>query len=423
MKLQLVALLALALIFFGCAGGGAIRQPASYGNISEGQLGQMMKSKDFFLLDVHVPEAGKHLDGTDAFIPYDSIEENAGKLPANKNAKIVVYCRSGRMSEIAAKKLAEMGYSNVFNVQGGIAAYREGEGNSGAGQNGSGENAGAVGAGNAAKNESATQTKNASDGNESYREYYRLAEKVIPEKGISLGVKWGDLGPRTVRSGALNVTKFEWLMKRNRIPLTQEQIGILVNGSNGSIIIDANNSNFILDVFWAFGLVNENPVLEAGPAGRNMGTMPMMASTGGWPLGDRAGGELYSSEPLAPLSRKQQEIVWWVADYTYRPCCDNPTAYPDCNHGMAALGIAEWMAYQNASREEIYDALLAANSYWFPQVYIEMAAHLERQNKSWENASAKELLSKEYSSASGYSRLKGSVRDFPEIKIPGGCGA
>ncbi len=324
MKLQLVALLALALVFFGCAGSGAAEKPATYGDI-----------------------AGKIV------VPNEKNDTGSAKMD-NESA-------------------------------GNASAEREGNG--------------------------------------TYAEYYRLAEKVVPKKGISLGVEWGDLGPRTVESGALNVTKFEWLMKRNRLPLTQEQMGILANGSNESIIINSNNSNFILDVFWAFGLVNENPVLEAGPAGRNMGTMPMMASTGGWPLGNGAGGELYSSEPLAPLSREQQEIVWWVADYTYRPCCDNPTAYPDCNHGMAALGIAEWMAYQNASREEIYDALLAANSYWFPQVYIEMAAYLERQNKSWENASAKELLSKEYSSASGYARLKGSVRDFPEIKIPGGCGA
>jgi len=66
----------------------------------------MVKDKNFFLVDTHIPEQ-EHILGTDAFIPYNEIENNIDSLPENKNAKIVVYCRSGSMSRAAAYTLAE----------------------------------------------------------------------------------------------------------------------------------------------------------------------------------------------------------------------------------------------------------------------------------------------------------------------------
>lgn len=91
---------------------------SKYKNITVDELNQQLKNKDFALIDVHIPEQ-KHINGTDAFIPYDDIENKLDKLPSDKNAKIVLYCRTGRMSEIAAEKLAEKGYTNVYNVVGG----------------------------------------------------------------------------------------------------------------------------------------------------------------------------------------------------------------------------------------------------------------------------------------------------------------
>ena len=87
---------------------------------------EMMKSEDVFVIDVHVPEQ-KHVEGTDLWIPYDRIEEFVDLLPKDKNAKILLYCRSGFMSKIAASKLAEMGYKNLYVLEGGILAWqREG---------------------------------------------------------------------------------------------------------------------------------------------------------------------------------------------------------------------------------------------------------------------------------------------------------
>lgn len=94
----------------------------SYTNIAPKQLEQMLAAKDFAFINVHIPYEGE-IANTDAFIPYDKIAENVGKFPSDKNAKVVLYCRSGRMSAIAAEELIKRGYSNVWNLNGGMVAW------------------------------------------------------------------------------------------------------------------------------------------------------------------------------------------------------------------------------------------------------------------------------------------------------------
>ena len=96
---------------------------ADFKNISAQELNDMLKHKDFILMDVHVPEQ-KHLKGTDDFIPFDKIKENTDKLPP-KNEKIVLYCRTGRMSALAAQELSGMGYKNVYNLKEGVEGWQK----------------------------------------------------------------------------------------------------------------------------------------------------------------------------------------------------------------------------------------------------------------------------------------------------------
>lgn len=73
-------------------------------------------------INVHVPYAGE-ISGTDLFIPYTRIAASKGRLPA-RSARLAIYCRSGRMSAIAARTLARLGYRNVVELRGGMDAWR-----------------------------------------------------------------------------------------------------------------------------------------------------------------------------------------------------------------------------------------------------------------------------------------------------------
>ncbi len=103
------------------------------------------------------------------------------------------------------------------------------------------------------------------------------------------------------------------------------------------------------------------------------GDVGRYASTGGWTLGSKPAIELYSSAPLVQLTAEQQARLEEVADMVYRPCCDNPTGFPDCNHGMAMLGVLEILASQDITKEEMLDAAKMITAFWFPQQALEVA--------------------------------------------------
>lgn len=96
----------------------------AYTDVSVAELQSMLKNKDFVFVNVHIPFEG-NIPQTDQSIAYDTIEQHLDQLPADKNAKIVLYCRSDRMSEIASKKLVELGYTNIYNLDGGFAAWEQ----------------------------------------------------------------------------------------------------------------------------------------------------------------------------------------------------------------------------------------------------------------------------------------------------------
>lgn len=96
----------------------------AYTDISAAELQSMLVNKDFAFINVHIPFEG-NIAGTDLSIPYNQMEQNLSQLPADKDAKLVLYCRSGRMSSIAAETLVGLGYTNVWNLKGGMVAWEE----------------------------------------------------------------------------------------------------------------------------------------------------------------------------------------------------------------------------------------------------------------------------------------------------------
>jgi len=116
------------IVLVGCATaprGTVVEVPGgSYQAIGVVDLAEMLKTKDFFLVNVHVPYAGE-IPKTDAFISYQDTTARLGDYPHDKQAKIVVYCLTNHMSGIAARDLVLAGYKNVYLVDGGMTAWRE----------------------------------------------------------------------------------------------------------------------------------------------------------------------------------------------------------------------------------------------------------------------------------------------------------
>ncbi len=111
----------LALVLSACAGTQAAK--ARYTDINIEQLKSMLDDPQVFVVNVHIPYIGE-IPGTDALVPFDKVAQQLDVFPADKTAPIVVYCRSGSMSAQASKTLAELGYTQVYNVAGGMNAWQ-----------------------------------------------------------------------------------------------------------------------------------------------------------------------------------------------------------------------------------------------------------------------------------------------------------
>lgn len=96
----------------------------SYLDIIPSELDEMLQAKDFFFVNVHIPNAGE-IPGTEAHIAFDQVTQRLDEFPRQKDARIVLYCRSGSMSAIAARELVDAGYTNVFNLDGCYRAWSE----------------------------------------------------------------------------------------------------------------------------------------------------------------------------------------------------------------------------------------------------------------------------------------------------------
>ncbi|EKD62372.1 MAG: hypothetical protein ACD_52C00204G0002 [uncultured bacterium] len=249
-----------------------------------------------------------------------------------------------------------------------------------------------------------------------------LTKAVLPDEGVALPISWGDLGKQMLADGVIDEAKFRALFEGG---LTNTEEQMLSGNSNQPIVMNQQNSRYLLDLLWAFGLANKNAILENGEmTDKQYGGAGNFASTGGWSLAKGAGMDHYSKHAYITLTKQEQTLVDKVSSGIYRPCCGNSTHFPDCNHGMAMLGLLELLAKNGAGEQEMYNVALKVNSFWFPQTYIDLATYFKEQGKDWNQVDAKTVLGSEYSSAQGYQQTRQQIQSLPKPQQGGGgCGA
>lgn len=349
--------------------------------VSARELMRNLKNKNFTLINVHTPYEGE-IEKTDSFIAYDQLVANSGSLPKDKNTPIILYCQTGRMSSEAIETLKKMGYTNVRHLSGGMAAWK---------------NAGGK-----------------------LLDLSKLEAEVLPGSGAELPVSWGDIGPKLIALGVVDLAKF-----KQAVALTAEQEEILTKGSSKKIKIDRANVQFVVDWLWAAGLAQKSIVYDQGPMGKEYkGQAGSFASTGGWTLASGNAMNYYNGFDLIPLTAEQQNAVAEIAKNVYRPCCGNSTYFPDCNHGMAALAMIELMVSAGVDQNTIYRKVLDFNAFWFPDTYLTTATYFARQGTSWKDVDAKRVMGSEFSSGQGAAEIAKKVGALPwRTKSGSSCGA
>lgn len=255
-----------------------------------------------------------------------------------------------------------------------------------------------------------------------------LFDEINPEAGYEINSTYGDLGPKMISLGVIDLEKFKSVYEKSGQPLTAEQLEILTRGSNKKVKIGRDNSYFLLNFFWAAGLANKSRILTEGEITQyGKDQIGNFASTGGWSLAKGDPMNFYAKGDLIPLTENQEKLVEKVTSRIYRPCCNNSTAFPDCNHGMALLAVLQLMAANGANESQMFEAAKYFNAYWFPGNYYDLALYFKnKEGKSFSQIPGEVVLGKDYSSASGWQAVKQWLADKGLIKQPprqgGGCG-
>ena len=94
---------------------------AAYHKISAEETHEMMASQEVVVVDVRTREEydGGHIENA-VLVPNESIGSEMPEVLPDKEATLLIYCRSGRRSKDAAQKLLELGYQNVYDFGGVI---------------------------------------------------------------------------------------------------------------------------------------------------------------------------------------------------------------------------------------------------------------------------------------------------------------
>ena len=112
---KLVFLLLAVMLLTACGQDKENDQGAAYLNITAEEAKQIMDTEEgYIILDVRTQEEYDqgHIPGA-IVISHEEIKEKAEEVLPDKDQLILVYCRSGRRSKIAAEALAALGYTNI----------------------------------------------------------------------------------------------------------------------------------------------------------------------------------------------------------------------------------------------------------------------------------------------------------------------
>jgi len=109
--------------------GCAQNSPTDYKTITPAEVSQMMRENSkVIVIDVRTPgeyvgELG-HISGT-VLHPLQEIDTWVSQYENQKNQEIIMVCRSGNRSGVAAKYFSEKGFTNVYNMAGGMKAWNK----------------------------------------------------------------------------------------------------------------------------------------------------------------------------------------------------------------------------------------------------------------------------------------------------------
>ena len=112
---KLVIIVLAMLLLTACGEEKEDKQGAEYMNITAQQAKELMDSQaGYVILDTRTQEEYDqgHIPGA-IVLPYDEVLERAEGILTDKDQLILVYCRSGRRSKLAANDLVKLGYTNI----------------------------------------------------------------------------------------------------------------------------------------------------------------------------------------------------------------------------------------------------------------------------------------------------------------------
>lgn len=112
---KLIWIIIAMMLLAACGQDRENKQEAVYMNITAQQAKEIMDSQEgYIILDTRTQEEYEesHIPGA-ILIPHDEILEKAETVLTDKDQLILVYCRSGRRSKLAAEDLQKLGYTNI----------------------------------------------------------------------------------------------------------------------------------------------------------------------------------------------------------------------------------------------------------------------------------------------------------------------